>query len=420
MTTVARLTRRAFGGLVGAAMLAPAFGGTDVTGNRLFRIRTITAGIAPASTGDFGALAAAADFLRGARERYEAAGHEVQSLRVATTPLGQWLPEWEDPAAIDAIDALSRAARAEGVALALGPVIAEDRYSAGFAPFAARIAALEAAPSFSLSVASPEHGVHRATIRAAGEAVAAIAAATPGGEGNFNFTATGHQPAGTPFFPAAFHDGGAPAFAIGLETPDLLMQALDGLADMADAGPAIREALDAALAPLAELGREIAGASGRRWLGIDASPAPSPDASIGAVIERIAGVPFGGPGTAAACAAVTGALRTLAVETCGYSGLMLPVLEDRVLAARAAEGRFRVADLLLFSSVCGTGLDVVPLPGDTSAATLAAIVGDVAALAHRYGKPLSARLLPLPGMRAGEPTRLGHPMLVDSVAMAAG
>lgn len=419
MTSAAGLTRRAFAGLVGATMLAPALEGKTVTTDRAFRIRTITAGIAPASVADTATLADAARFLRGARALYESAGHEVQTLRVATTPLATWLPAWAEPGAVDALDALARAAREEGVALALGPVIAEDRYSADFAPFAARLAALGSAPSFSLAVASARHGVHRATIRAAGEAIAAIARGTADGEGNFNFTAAALQPPGTPFFPAAFHDG-TPAFAIGLETPDLLMRALDGLADMSDAGPAIRDALDAALAPLAELGREIAVESGRRWLGIDASPAPSPDASIGAAIERIAGVPFGGPGTAAACAAITGALRSLSVETCGYSGLMLPVLEDRVLAARAAEGRFRVADLLLFSSVCGTGLDVVPLPGDTPAATLAAIVGDVAALAHRYGKPLSARLLPLPGMRAGDPTRLGHPMLVDSVVMAAG
>ena len=50
---------------------------------------------------------------------------------------------------------------------------------------------------------------------------------------------------------------------------------------------------------------------------------------------------------------------------CGYCGLMLPVLEDPVLAQRAGEGRYSVRDLLLYSSVCGTGLDVVPVPGDT-------------------------------------------------------
>src|SRR3989441_11886742 len=71
---------------------------------------------------------------------------------------------------------------------------------------------------------------------------------------------------------------------------------------------------------------------------------------------------------------------SLRVKTCGYSGLMLPVLEDPVLARRATEGRYSVRDLLLYSTVCGTGLDVVPLPGDTPADRLAALIADVAAL----------------------------------------
>src|SRR5256885_3068821 len=74
---------------------------------------------------------------------------------------------------------------------------------------------------------------------------------------------------------------------------------------------------------------------------------------------------------------------------CGYSGLMLPVLEDPVLARRASEGRFSVRDLLLYSSVCGTGRDVVPLPGDSRADRLAALIADVAALSTKLRKPLS-------------------------------
>ena len=72
---------------------------------------------------------------------------------------------------------------------------------------------------------------------------------------------------------------------------------------------------------------------------------------------------------------------------------MLPVMEDSTLARRAAEGRLTLDQLLLYSSVCGTGLDVVPLPGDTPQETLEAIVRDMAALSIKWHKPLSARLL---------------------------
>ena len=110
---------------------------------------------------------------------------------------------------------------------------------------------------------------------------------------------------------------------------------------------------------------------------------------------------------------MTGAIKSLDVKTCGYSGLMLPVLEDPRLAQRAGEGRFSVRDLLLYSSVCGTGLDVVPIPGDTTVETIAALLRDVATLSSRLQKPLSARLFPIPGKRAGDIAHFSDPLLTD-------
>jgi uncharacterized protein (UPF0210 family) len=121
------------------------------------------------------------------------------------------------------------------------------------------------------------------------------------------------------------------------------------------------------------------------------------DCSIGAAIEALTRAPFGHPSTLQACAAVTGALRSLGMRTCGYAGVMLPVLEDPVLAMRARERCYGIQELLLYSAVCGTGLDVVPVPGDISVESLAAVIGDVAVLAARLRKPLPARLLPVPG-----------------------
>jgi uncharacterized protein (UPF0210 family) len=98
---------------------------------------------------------------------------------------------------------------------------------------------------------------------------------------------------------------------------------------------------------------------------------------------------------------------------------MLPVLEDPVLARRATEGRYGVQDLLLYSSVCGTGLDVVPLPGDTPVEVLARIIRDVATLSARLRKPLSARLFPIPGKAAGQVARFDDPYLTDCAVMEA-
>jgi hypothetical protein len=155
----------------------------------------------------------------------------------------------------------------------------------------------------------------------------------------------------------------------------------------------------------------------RKFLGIDLSPAPGLDASIALGVEMLTGVPFGSPSTLGACATITRAISSTSLPRCGYSGLMLPVLEDLRLAQRAAEGRFTLNDLLLYSAVCGTGLDVVPIPGSVDPESLAAIIGDVAALAHRLQKPLAARLLPIPGKSAGEIVRFDNPYLTDATVL---
>jgi uncharacterized protein (UPF0210 family) len=104
-----------------------------------------------------------------------------------------------------------------------------------------------------------------------------------------------------------------------------------------------------------------------------------------------------------AASLVMNAIEAAIFPRCGFSGLMLPVLEDSVLGRRVAEGALQISDLLLYSAVCGTGLDCIPLPGDVETDVLAAILLDVAALALRLDKPLTARLMPLPGKAAGDP-----------------
>jgi len=78
---------------------------------------------------------------------------------------------------------------------------------------------------------------------------------------------------------------------------------------------------------------------------------------------------------------------------------MLPVLEDSVLARRAEEGLLSIKDLLLYATICGTGLDTIPLAGDTTLEQLKAVIMDIAVLSVRLDKPLTARLMPIPGKK---------------------
>jgi uncharacterized protein (UPF0210 family) len=85
-----------------------------------------------------------------------------------------------------------------------------------------------------------------------------------------------------------------------------------------------------------------------------------------------------------------------------------------VLSQRWSEGRLSIDAMLSYSAVCGTGLDVIPLPGDVSNDQLAAMLGDVASLSVKWHKPLSARLLPVAGKKAGDQTEFDDPFLVNA------
>jgi len=381
-----------------------------------FRVRTITAGVSLALDSRDRQLQQAATFLDAARTDFQARGYEVQTLRIATQPLSEYQSDWLSLGGLQLLSELDEFCQQHDVILSVGPIINSNQYEPEVADWAAELIRTTSRISFTVGIGSADTGVHSGAIRSAAETIAAIARTSAGGEGNFRFAATAHCPPGTPFFPAAWHQG-EPSFSVGLETPPLLLSAVKSCPENVPMARHIATAMDSALAPVQLQAEAIARRTRRSYLGIDTSPAPGPDASIGEVIETLTGAPFGSASTLRACANITDVLKNLQVKTCGYSGLMLPVLEDKILAKRAVEGRYGISELLLYSSVCGTGLDVVPLPGDSSAESLAPVIGDVAALSAKYQKPLSARLFPIPGRKAGEAVTFDNPFLTDSVVM---
>jgi uncharacterized protein (UPF0210 family) len=157
-----------------------------------------------------------------------------------------------------------------------------------------------------------------------------------------------------------------------------------------------------------------------RYLGIDFSMAPFPEEgrSLGTALEAF-GIPAVGlAGTAAAAAVLAECLDQAQFQRTGFCGLFFPVFEDSVLAARAAEGSLSIADLLIYTAVCGTGLDTVPLPGDVSVDDITAVLLDLGALALRQDKPLTARLMPIPGKAAGDDVHFDYPYFTPTKVMA--
>jgi uncharacterized protein (UPF0210 family) len=222
-----------------------------------------------------------------------------------------------------------------------------------------------------------------------------------------------------PFYPGAYHTGAGKQFSLGFEGASVVQQVFGASHGDFDATVAeLTRQLTIHARIGEEVGNAIAASSGWAFAGVDPTPAPLGDASIGDAIERYTGSTFGSNGTMTAAFAITSAVKAVKVKQIGYSGLMLPVMEDKRLAQRWAENAYEIDSLLAYSAVCGTGLDTVPLPGDVSEERLAKIFGDVAVLAWKWHKPLSARLQPVKDKKAGDRTDFDSQYLFNTTLHA--
>ncbi len=247
-----------------------------------------------------------------------------------------------------------------------------------------------------------------------------VATLNEDGFANLRLTALANVPPGSPFFPAAYHQGGAARVAIATESADLAVATISSSTTLDQARRRLIQAIESEAGRLQSLAQQALRPFDLTFQGIDFSLAPYPEEmrSIGAAMERLGLLAAGGQGSLLAAAFLADALERARFTRTGFCGVMLPVLEDNVLAQRAAEGQFGVVDLLICSAVCGTGLDTIPLPGDVDVEMLAAILADVAALALRLDKPLTARLMPLPGKQAGDEVRFDFEYFAPSRVIA--
>jgi uncharacterized protein (UPF0210 family) len=243
---------------------------------------------------------------------------------------------------------------------------------------------------------------------------------TPDGFTNLRFAALANVPSGAPFFPAAYHQGGAPAFALATEAADLAVEAFSGQSSLANGRKILVNLLEKHGKGMASIAKKLSRQYTTTFSGVDFSLAPFPTElqSLGGAVEQM-GVPMiGNHGSLTAAALLTEAVDRADFPHTGFSGFMQPVLEDAILARRAAEGVLTIKDLLLYSAVCGTGLDTVPIPGNVTTDQVAALLLDLCALALRLDKPLTARLMPIPGKKAGDPTDFDFDYFANSKVMA--
>lgn len=360
----------------------------------------------------------AGQFLSEAKSAYEAAGYEVQTTRLAMVPFPQLLGEKAIHDLPKLVAEFSKIIQQTGVAYAsLGPALPEMPRSYEVLP-----EAIAVSPNifFSGVMADATRGVNLSAIRACADVIVRCASLEPSGFANLQFAALANVNAGAPFFPAAYHDSDEPAFAIATECADLAVQAFGNTKTLEDGRSALISEVTKHGQSISNIAKSFASdLQSCKFLGIDFSLAPFPnDAhSLGNAVEQM-GVPkIGLHGSLAAAAILTEAIDRADFPHIGFSGFMQPILEDSILAKRAAEGTLTIKDALLYSAVCGTGLDTVPLPGDTTAEQITPLLLDLCALALRLNKPLTARLMPIPNKKAGDETNFDFAFFAPSRVM---
>lgn len=161
------------------------------------------------------------------------------------------------------------------------------------------------------------------------------------------------------------------------------------------------------------IGREIAKQLNVSFGIVDLSLAPTPKIgdSVGEIIETLGLGAVGAPGTTAALAMLNDAVKKgglfASSSVGGLSGAFIPVSEDIVMSESVRKGTLSLEKLEAMTSVCSVGLDMIALPGDTSAETISAIIADEMAIGVINNKTTAARLIPVPGMKAGDKAVFG-------------
>jgi uncharacterized protein len=226
-----------------------------------------------------------------------------------------------------------------------------------------------------------------------------------------------NAPSDNPFMAGAFHGVGEPdcVINIGVSGPGVVKAALEDLITTAKIRPTLGEIAEEIkstafrVTRVGELiGREVAARLGVAFGIVDLSLAPTPEVgdSVGEILQVMGVEKIGAPGSTAALALLNDAVKKggsfASSSVGGLSGAFVAVSEDSALAKAVELGYLTLEKLEAMTAVCSVGLDMIAVPGDTDAETLAALIADEVAIGVINHKTTAVRVIPVPGKKAGE------------------
>ena len=375
----------------------------------------------------------ASHFCLGLSKEFNKNDYIVQSVRIVTNPFGEYLNTEDIESARKDLAYLSNLLNASDMSgIRIRFAIGEARTKREIKMLPELVKEFGDLCNVCVNVNLDDYGIlNNQLIEQASEAVVKISKITPRGEGNFNFTVNFNCDPLIPYFPASYHRKElGNRFVIGLETPDLLVNVLKDFNQRIDTHnhnalfkgyyDVMNKALQYHISTIKNIIDLANDDKAFTFSGFDSSAAPSKNcASMVEVYEQMGVEYFGSSGTVEASSLLTKVFKSIKdVELVGFSGLMLALTEDTGLAQGTIRLNYDIRALLTYSSVCGIGLDTVPIPGDTPIDKIAALMRDTGTMAYRLNKPLTVRLFPVPGLKAGDMTAFESDDLCNCAVLA--
>lgn len=379
-------------------------------------LRTVTFGMAPQSYDAARTAQRVRAFFGALQEQLADTGWQTRCQRYVSTPLGTQGSQWSVPDFVHFGVSLEQELGDDIWCCLPGPGYQVVDY-AGFDAVQEMLKQTQHVFS-NVKVGGPA-GLNNLAVNAAADIMLGLAQRKDSQQANFRFAAMANTAAGIPFFPAAYHED-EPAFSIALELAEDFNRCCAEHGDMSARLQACRAVLRERVGSVLPLAQAFAEQHGVRFAGFDLSLAPFPGegSSAVSVIERLSGCSIGQVDFLFSLFAVNDMLKhaTPGIPRVGFNGTMLSVLEDNRLAEAVRNKEVSITDLLLYSTVCGCGLDMIPVAHDVQSGQLASLIRAIATIAQKWNKPLIARILPSHVDAHGQ-TDYAHDFLVNTSVM---
>ena len=397
-------------------------------------IRTITMGISLLSCADPDPKAACRkiyDKITRCAEKLVRTGEEIErefgipivNKRISVTPMALVAAASETEDYVPFATALDAAAKTTGVnfiggfsALVQKGMTEADRKLIAAIPEA--LATTELVCS-SVNVGSTKAGINMDAVALMGQTIKRTAelTAASGGFGCAKLVVFCNAVEDNPFMAGAFHGVGEPekVINVGVSGPGVVHHALKAV--KGQPFDVVAETVKKTAFRITRMGQLVAQEASRRLdtpfgiVDLSLAPTPAVGDSVARILEEMGLEVCGTHGTTAALALLNDAVKKGGVMASssvgGLSGAFIPVSEDEGMIAAAASGALTIDKLEAMTCVCSVGLDMIAVPGDTSAETISAIIADEAAIGMVNSKTTAVRLIPAPGCKVGDTVEFG-------------